>query len=380
MSKPIRADLIEPEDVDWLWPIDLELHHGRIPREMFTVIAGRPKQGKNLLSNRIVSDVSRAGGNVLISAWEDSSAIVLRPRLEAAGADLKHVHIEEEPWLFPQDIESGAVARAIVAQDADLVIIDPWIAHTQGRGGNARSMLNPLQRLIAETGTAIIVIEHVLKKIPSGGGPLAALPGGRSGLPAACRMAYVFGRNPSAMDERILCHVGGNLTEDLLPMMFELDTDEVVVPDAKTGIEREKDFPFLITKGEMDEPFNPNSLFLDKAEGSKMGAPDAKRKDATEWLIAYLANAGEPVKAGELIEDAKAKDMSVKTLKRAAQEIGVVRNPPGGGRNCTWELPDDVLKLTGREKKKDEDDDERLSDEDIRKLLGGGDDEDDDDA
>ena len=382
MSKPIRADLIEPEDVDWLWPIDLEQFHGRVPREMFTVIAGRPKQGKNLLTNRIVADVSRAGGQCLISAWEDSSAIVLRPRLEAAGADLKYVHIEDEPWLFPQDIDTGAVARAIIDHDADLVIIDPWIAHTQGRGGNARLMLNPLQRLIQETGTAVIVVEHVLKKIPSGGGPLAALPGGRSGLPAACRMAFVFGKNPSAQDERVLCHVGGNLTEDLLPMTFELDTDEVVVPDAKTGIEREKDFPFLVTKGEMDEPFNPNALFSDKGESSKMGAPDAKRKDATEWLIAFLANEGEPVSAGEVIEAAKAKAMAVKTLKRAAQEIGVIRNPPGGGRNCTWELPEDVLKLTGLKKKDDEDEDDvQLTDEDIRQLLAGPDeDEDEDDA
>jgi hypothetical protein len=376
MSKPIRADLIEPEDVDWLWPIELEQYAGRIPREMFTVIAGRPKQGKNLLTNRIVADVSQAGGTVLISAWEDSSAIVLRPRLEAAGADLKFVHIEDEPWLFPQDIESGAVARAIIDHDADLVIIDPWIAHTQGKGGNARTLLNPLQRLIEQTGTAVIVVEHVLKKIPSGGGPLAALPGGRSGLPAACRMAFVFGKNPSAQDERVLCHIGGNLTEDLLPMTFELDTDEVVVPDAKTGVEREKEFPFLTTKGEMEEPFNPNALFLDKPEGGKMGAPDAKRKDATEWLIAFLANAGEPVAAGEVIEQAKKKGMAVKTLKRAAQEIGVLRNPPGGGRNCTWELPDDVLKLTGLAKKDDDDEDGTLTDEDIRKLLGGDEDDD----
>jgi hypothetical protein len=68
--------------------------------------------------------------------------------------------------------------------------------------------------------------------------------------------------------------------------------------------------------------------------------------------------------------------MAVKTLKRAAQEIGVLRNPPGGGRNCTWELPDDVLKLTGLAKKDDDDEDGTLTDEDIRKLLGGDEDDD----
>jgi AAA domain len=388
MSKPIRADLIEPEDVDWVWPVDASDAengvHGRIPREHFCVLAGRPKQGKGLLWCRIASDVSRAGGNVLISAWEDSSAITVRPRLEAAGADMEHVFVEDEPWLFPQDIQSGAVEFAIAEHEADLVIIDPWIAHVQGKGGNARALLNPLKGVIEEYGCAFLIIEHVLKKIPRDGGVLAALPGGRSGLPAACRMAFVFGVNPSDIEHRVLCHIGGNLTDDLKPMTFTIDTDEVVVTDVKTGVDKPREFPFLEFDGEMEEAFDPGCLFLKPAQGSKMGAPDDKRKDAVQWLIAYLANAGEPVKSGQLFEDARAKKMAVKTLKRAANEIGVIRNPPGGGRNCTWELPDEVMKLTGREKKKDDDDDGLLTDEDIRKLLAGpgedDDDEEEDDA
>jgi hypothetical protein len=39
------------------------------------------------------------------------------------------------------------------------------------------------------------------------------------------------------------------------------------------------------------------------------------------------------------------------TIRRAADDMGIVRKPPGGGRNCTWELPAEVIKaLTDAEK------------------------------
>jgi hypothetical protein len=52
---------------------------------------------------------------------------------------------------------------------------------------------------------------------------------------------------------------------------------------------------------------------------------------------------GKPVPAGQVVEDAKQFGYTQKTLRRAAEDMGVIKDPPGGGRNCTWRLPDDVL-------------------------------------
>jgi KaiC/GvpD/RAD55 family RecA-like ATPase len=81
---------VEPEQVEWLWPLEAvkDAEQGRIPRSMLSVVAGRADQGKGLFAVRVASDVSRSGQNVLYSAIEDSPAIMTRPRLEAAGADL----------------------------------------------------------------------------------------------------------------------------------------------------------------------------------------------------------------------------------------------------------------------------------------------------
>ena len=49
--------------------------------------------------------------------------------------------------------------------------------------------------------------------------------------------------------------------------------------------------------------------------------------------------------ASKILEDAKHHSMTQKTLRRAAEDMEVVKNPPGGGRNCTWDLPQAVKDL-----------------------------------
>jgi hypothetical protein len=46
-------------------------------------------------------------------------------------------------------------------------------------------------------------------------------------------------------------------------------------------------------------------------------------------------------------EDAKHYGMSAKTLTRAAGDMEVIKAPPGGGRNCTWDLNETVKEMMG---------------------------------
>jgi hypothetical protein len=71
------------------------------------------------------------------------------------------------------------------------------------------------------------------------------------------------------------------------------------------------------------------------------------RAAAAEWLTNYLAAAAGPVQSGKIMEDAKQFGMALKTLRRAADEMAIVKCPPGGGRNCTWDLPDEIKDLMG---------------------------------
>src|SRR5262249_50201999 len=59
-----------------------------VPRGAETLVAGVGGLGKTALVLVWAKQVTDAGGDVLIVSYEDSSEHVLRPRLEALGADL----------------------------------------------------------------------------------------------------------------------------------------------------------------------------------------------------------------------------------------------------------------------------------------------------
>lgn len=63
---------------------------------------------------------------------------------------------------------------------------------------------------------------------------------------------------------------------------------------------------------------------------------------ASEWLRERLS-AG-PVTASALYADAEAAGHSIKTIRRAAIDVGVVKNPAGGGKGCRWCLPQHATK------------------------------------
>ena len=91
------ASEIEPESVEWLI-------QDAIPLGTLVVIGGQPGLGKSQLAIKLVAAVTTGNGlpdgepverigSVIILANEDDAARTIRPRLEAAGADLSKVHI-----------------------------------------------------------------------------------------------------------------------------------------------------------------------------------------------------------------------------------------------------------------------------------------------
>lgn len=68
------------------------------------------------------------------------------------------------------------------------------------------------------------------------------------------------------------------------------------------------------------------------------GRPPEARDRAMDWLRFRLVS-GRQVSATTVYDDAAKAGMSPKTLKRAAEDLGVVKVPAGGGRTCKWRLP-----------------------------------------
>jgi putative DNA primase/helicase len=326
MSNPVPFTDIPSEPAEWLW-------RERIPIGMLSVIAGRPDKGKGLVSAHIAADVSRSGGRVLYSAIEDAPTIMTKPRLVAANAELKNVL----SWRFSLPSQIDELAAYVAEHEIKLVIMDPFAAHLGGvsrYSDSIRQVLTPLSEIAEENHCAILIIEHALKNVGKYSHPLQAIGGSASGLPAAARMAFIFGNDPKDADRKILACVKANIRDVPKAIEFVTDTDDL----DKVG-----ETPLLIYSGET--VFDARRL-LTFDEAAKLGRPPDKRAAAAEWLAMHLfSQPGYRQKAGDVIEDAKHYVLSARTVRRAADDMGILRDPPGGGRSCQWVLPPEVIEL-----------------------------------
>jgi hypothetical protein len=319
-----RAQSVKTRKIEWWW-------RNRIPKGQIVIIAGRPDQGKGLYACHLAAELSHEH-KIIHSSWEDDYATMLAPRYRAAGARMGNVLL----WQFKLPSDDIDLTGMVLEHRPAIVVLDPLSAHLDRRvskyNDSIRSVTTPMQKLAEKTGTTFIVIEHALKKVAKGAHPLAAIGGTSSGLPAASRMAYLFGQDPHDEERCVLCCVKSNLRRKPKPLEFELDTKEL----AKAG-----ETPYLMYKGETK--FRPMALLHDSfnanvsATGMPRGRPPVKRAEAAEWLVGYLAEG--PIKQSKCLEDGLQHNLSQNTIKRAAEDIRLVKKPPGGGKGCTWELP-----------------------------------------
>src|SRR4051794_21504244 len=149
MSSLIWSNMadVASQPVRWLWD-------GRIARGKLTVLNGEPGIGKSTLALDLAAKVSRGeamplskaaanlAGNVVIFSGDDDLADTVRPRLEAAGADLKRIR---------------PIAQEIHKADVDdlkpaLIVIDPLSSYIcLTCEPSAREVIQNLARLADET-------------------------------------------------------------------------------------------------------------------------------------------------------------------------------------------------------------------------------------
>jgi hypothetical protein len=334
-EQSVRVKDIKARKVDWLWK-------ERIPKGQIVVNAGRPDGGKGLFATYVAADISNAGVKILYSPMEDSPEMVVRPRLEAAGANLANIRL----WRFFLPGEFEALAEKVRQYEIGLVIIDPIDAHlNQGvtkTTSSIRKVTTPMQKLCEVTGVTFLINDHVIKKVSPHMHPIAAIGGASSGLPAACRMAFLFGKDPNDSDRMILAPAKHNIRSEPKALEFEQDTTE---------LDMIGEIPLLNLQGECD--FDAIKLVARTDKGSaKRGRPAAQRADAQLWLAGLLFTNG-PMKRKAVLEDVKHVDgLSERTVRRAAEELPVVSSGSSAGGGVTWALPQTLFDHMTKEAKR----------------------------
>jgi hypothetical protein len=216
--------------IEWLWP-------GYFAVGSLALLDGDPDLGKSMLTLDLAARVSAgrpwpdgaavsAPAPVLLLCAEDPDQIVL-PRLTALGAHLPRVYLWprlSEPGLPQLPAEIGRVDETLAQTGAKLVIIDPIMAFWDrtvdvNTDAHARRALRPLVHLAEKHRCVMLLVRHLNKE----GGPSVLYRGGGSiAFIAACRLAWLVGRDPQRDERCVLAQTKNNYAPKQPSLMYTL--------------------------------------------------------------------------------------------------------------------------------------------------------------
>lgn len=300
------------------------------------LIAGEPGLGKSALTAFMAAKISCGGdlpgvsqpapvGAVLIASPEDDPERTLLPRLKAAGADIRSVHIVRDPLDLHRDFERFE-ADALAIENLRLIILDPLTAFLGGmdpnRAGPARLLMGRLTDLAQRTGCAVVGVMH-LSKMRAARNPMTAVAGSNAFV-AAARAAHLVCLDPKDPDRRLLLPFKNNLHRLGAGLAFRLET--VVVEGSISA-------PKVVFEN------TPVELTAIEALRAAAGSPEhsSALEDAKDFLAASLA--GGPMDVKSLFDDAGGAGIARATLRRAKQVLGIRSKKTGVNGWWEWELP-----------------------------------------
>jgi len=300
---------VQPEPIEWLWP-------ARIPKGKVTLLVGDPGAGKSFVSLAIGASVTSGsplpGGephtpqSVLIWNGEDGTADTIRPRSEAAGANLERMFvIEGETAEDGHHTPFGLLSIDLLAEyvgtaaDVGLVVVDPIAALLAGvdahRDSEIRSSLQPLADFAERFGVAVLAIAHLNKRDAE-----RALyrVGGSIGFVGLARSVLLAAVDPED-GRRAIAPLKCNLAAMPAPIEYRIDDEGRFWWGAVSG---------ELTADHLLRSVKPERYggAIDKAE---------------RFLRDVLADGPLPAKSLELF--AAEHDINARTLTRARQKLGV---------------------------------------------------------
>ena len=331
----VCASEVGLEPVQWIWK-------GRLAKGKHTCIAGEPGTGKSTLATFITATITMGGqwpcgegrssqGSVILLSAEDGAADTIAPRLHAADADLGRVNIikavmegEERRGFNLQRDLALLEAECNRLGDVALIIIDPvssYLGKTDShKNAEVRSVLEPVGEFAERLNVAVLSITHFSKGAVGSATKALHKFIGSIAFVGAPRIAL------AVIDEdgrRLLLHAKNNLAPPSLGLAYKIQ--EALVGDRLIVSSR------VMWEGEHVD------LSADEAMQQDRGWQSPERDKAEEFLANLLANG--PVKQAVIDEAIEGSFFAPRTVRRAAEKLGVIKQKDGFSGPWLWRLP-----------------------------------------
>ena len=329
----VCLDDIESEPVVWIW-------EGYLARGKLTLLGGDPDLGKSLITVDAAARLSTEAhwpigprapkGSTIFICSEDGLKDTVRPRCEAAGADLTKIFAYESTGLkdgkrktfsLQDDLETLGTAIDRVG-NCRFVVIDAITSYlgTKIDSHNTtdiRAVLEPIAHFAEKHGVAICGVTHPPKAAQ--GNALRSFAGSFAFV-AAPRVALFVTKEPET-DRRLLLPVKNNIGQKPPGRGYFIGTKIVskgiIAPHVLWD-----DAPVDVTADQ--------AVAANHAASKEGGALE----EANELLTELLVNGPIPATEGE--KAAKAHGISEITLKRARKNLGIEAGKGGFEEGWLW--------------------------------------------
>lgn len=268
-------------------------------------------------------------GDSFFIAGEDGAEDTIRPRLDAAGANVDRVHLIQGPipkgekYASPIDLSlhMGKLDRMLDRYpDSKLLIIDPIMdylgaATNSDKATDVRRVLSPLRSLAEKHNVAIVAMNHLNRRQ---GGSSKSRSLGSGAFVQVARIELRVVEDPEDQERRLFLPVKNNLAS-APGLAFRIASGP---NKAGFAVWEEGTVSTTISEVENDDG---------RDDGSAL-------EEAVDWLRGFLSE-GE-VLASEGKKKSRADGIKERTLERAKKKLRVKSYQKD--RSWWWQLPGDT--------------------------------------
>lgn len=283
------ADIL-PEPIEWLWS-------QRIAIGKLTLLAGQPGLGKSQVTVALAAATTTGGpwpcnegcaslGSVIVLSAEDDAADTQIPRLLAAGADCRRIHIvtavKEHDAAGNRTFNIQADLDLIECEldrigDVRLISIDPLSSYLgkidSHNNADVRAVLERLAEMAARRRVAVVGVTHFHK----GDGSAINKIIGSIAFVAAARGAWMIAPDPEDETRRLFVSIKNNVGRPAPALAFRV----VQVPVGEKG---DIIAPYIVWDPEPVADTTADQVLAAAAKGEDRPA----NADAADLLLSLL--------------------------------------------------------------------------------------------